>query len=118
MNCYLCRCEAGNQCRSALAICQYCGGGICEEHLIQVKTVQTAGMAGGGGEKVILTCCRCFASSPSRSLSQPGKPDRARCEWKGVSWWGWLRRPPALPSPDEAIDIVEQLLHHERRQER
>lgn len=120
MNCYLCHCETSNQYRAALAVCQLCGGGVCEEHLIRVKSVQLIGMAGSGGEKSVLICCHCFASSSPTSFSQPGKRVRVRCEWKGVSWWGWLRRlrSPALPSPGEAVSIVEQFLHHERSQER
>jgi hypothetical protein len=120
MNCYLCQVETGNTPRPAVAVCQTCGAAICQEHLIEMRTVQTPGMASYGGTKVGMICCRCYAAAAAPRRPRERRPVKARYEWKGAWWWGWLRRQlvPHLPSPEEAVETVERFLSHERNQRR
>lgn len=114
MNCYLCQIQSGNTLRPALAVCQYCGVGVCEEHLIEMRAAQTAGMAGNGGKTASVICCRCYTAAVSKRRPLARRPAKTRYEWKGAWWWGWFRRQPIsdLPTPEEAVAAVEQFLHH------
>lgn len=118
MNCYLCQLEA-DKLFPAVAVCQSCGAGICESHLIQMKTTQVVGMAGNGAPRSQVVCCRCYAETPSTHMFRSEGLAKARYTWKGASWWGWLRRnqSKALPLPSEAVAFVEEFLYRERNQE-
>ena len=116
MDCYLCRMEAPNKPGAALVVCQYCGEGICEEHLIKMQIIGAASMVEEGSQSSRLICFRCYASIASKRPSHPGKPVKARYQWRGATWWGWLYRPsPDLPSPEEAVVAAEQFLRQSAR---
>ena len=121
MNCYLCLQEMHNVLRPALALCQRCGAGVCEEHLVELLTRPVVGMAGdsSASPRYTLICRRCYRSaSPPTSLACPQKQRREHGErgtLSGGNWWQWFwrRRQSVLPSPQEAVTTVELFLKQE-----
>jgi hypothetical protein len=117
MNCYICREEIGNCSRPALAICQSCGAGMCESHVVERTPVPAMGMA--GTSRCLLICSRCHHVLSQARGPHSGKPTKE----KRVSdtpaerpWWkrGWRGRSSELPEPDAAVKAVERFLHLER----
>jgi hypothetical protein len=124
MNCYACLVETGNTIQSACAICKECGAGMCQAHAVDVTYTTSAGTTSMiTASRSRLLCQRCY-----RALFPPGASPRAQGYTKKYSlpgksslrrWWLrlWHRQPvqqqgPAttLPSPEEAVNAVEQFL--------
>jgi hypothetical protein len=120
MNCYLCFLQTGQVTRGALGICQICGAGCCERHLLLVISDPVVGMAGMTQKIRQMRCSLCHEGIVSRF--QPPATIRQRKEHANqsptVCWWKWLsrRRQRALPEPEEAIALVEQFLKHDRKE--
>lgn len=120
MNCYVCLIETGCDHHPAFALCQRCGAGICEKHLVEVIVVPPVGMGGDSRPRYSMICCRCrrVANLPTRSL-WPEKSTGKRDEQEIFSGWRWLsqhwrRKQPELPKPEEAVAAVEQFLKRQR----
>lgn len=119
MNCYLCRIEAGNGFRPALAICQRCGAGVCEAHLVESTRTPVVGLAGASNAVI---CSRCSAPFSQQRSREARKSPRAEVAWSRSPLkilWHWLFRrcPSELPEPAEAVKEVERFLHRQRSQE-
>ncbi len=115
MNCYVCRVKTGCESRPALAICQRCGAGMCGAHLVELTMTPVVGLA--GNSRSILVCCRCYTSPLHREQgAEPRNYTKEQDEQNktsGLNWWRRLRRgrPPALPTPEEAVAAVEHFLN-------
>gem|GEM_PF-1652069 len=116
MNCYLCLVEQkiGNQ--SAYALCQRCGAAICEQHMVEVVFPPVVG-PGGTSTPILrykLVCCRCY----NAEHSPPTMPREYTPRPRAFSFRQWWRRlwghPSPLPTPTEAVKMVEQFLEKER----
>lgn len=119
MKCYLCFLQTGQVTREALGICQICGAGCCEHHLITIISDPVVGMAGMTQKIRQLRCSLCHEGIVSRF--QPPAAIGHRKEHSGQSptfWWKWLsrRRQRVLPSAEEAIALAEQFLKHDRKE--
>ena len=119
MNCYVCRVEAGNGSHPALAICQRCGAGVCGAHVVEIKMISTAGMA--GAIRYLLVCSRCYATlSPARlpRVKKPGTEKSAYGKPSRRHWWNSLWRGHSVESmePAEAVREAERFLRQQRRQ--
>jgi len=125
MNCYLCLIEPGSATRSAVAICQHCGAGMCEIHLVASQRqpfVSQAGMAGAFPTRGLM-CSQCYGCAfPSSRLHKPIQPEKRQDEKEKGSrgrWWRWLRRHHStqsleLPRSEEAVALVEDYLKRQR----
>jgi hypothetical protein len=115
MKCYLCLVRTGDASRDAFAICQRCGAGVCDIHLVPVQRLP--GMAGGGNRSLICSQCS-YAGSSVSPCSDLGQGVRQEMK-AGHSWWTWFRRKrvAVLPEPEEAIVTVERFLKQKRGQE-
>ncbi|HZT99294.1 MAG TPA: hypothetical protein VFA10_06515 [Ktedonobacteraceae bacterium] len=124
MNCYLCRIEAHCSSHPALALCQQCGVGICEEHLVELFVRPIVGLAGDNRTlpRYTFICCRCYRSAVSPTRPASSQEQTSRIKKQGTSpwwrWWSWLwhRRQPVLPKPEEAVADVERFLKRQRSQ--
>lgn len=119
MNCYLCFLHTGQSTREALGICQLCGAGCCEHHLLTIISNPVVGMAGMPLQRRQMRCSLCQEEIIARS--RPHAPPVSRKEHADQSptvWWRWLsrRRQSALPESEEAIALVERFLKHDRKQ--
>jgi hypothetical protein len=132
MNCYMCLMETQCSSRPAIAICQHCGAGICEKHLVEVKTTPLAGMAGMiyGPSQHRLICWNCYNTAflpapghhPRRTGNETGTAKKEGGWWK--CWFQRFRlwsRPQSvvpneaiLPDEEEAVATVEQFLKQQR----
>jgi hypothetical protein len=118
MNCYLCLVETGCTHQLAYALCQKCMAGICQDHLVAMGTVSLSGYP----PRPHFLCQRCYhlTSAPS-GYSRQGDHRRENGDppfsWR--SWWQqlWLplsRRLSPLPTPEEALETVEDYLRQQR----
>ena len=122
MNCYLCLQEMHGVSRPALALCQRCGAGMCQDHLVELLARPVVGPAGdsSASPRYTLVCCRCYRSAiPPTRLACSQRQTREHGEQEtssGWRWWQqlWRRRQPALPTPEEAVTTVEIFLKYER----
>jgi hypothetical protein len=119
MNCYVCRVETGNGSHPALAICQRCGAGVCDTHVVEIKMISTAGMAGAISS--LLICCRCYAALSPERLSRTKKPTAEKSASEKATrkrWWNhfWRGHSAEPMEPAEAVKEVERFLRHQRRQ--
>lgn len=119
MNCYLCRIEAGNGFRPALAICQRCGIGVCEAHLVESTRMPVVGLAGASNAVI---CSRCSAPFSQQRSHEARKSTGEKNAWSRSPLkilWDWLfrRGPSELPEPAEVVKEVERFLHSQRGQE-
>lgn len=117
MNCYVCRVETGDGSHPALALCQRCGAGVCDTHVVEIKMISTAGMA--GATRSLLICSRCYAALSPARLPRTKKPATE----KSVSdkaprkrWWNsfWRSRSAEPMEPAEAVKEVERFLRQQR----
>jgi len=125
MNCYLCIIQSGSATRPAVAICQHCGVGMCEFHLVAPQggqLVSPGGMAGAFSMRRLM-CSHCYnvAFPPSRTHkpAQPEKGQSGKERRSSGQWWRWLwkQRPSRfseLPQSEEAIALVENYLKRQR----
>ena len=121
MNCYVCLRETGSTSRPACALCHSCGGGICEQHVIELMMQPVVGLVGDarafGKHKLI--CSRCYTAtiSPPRP---PGsqKQSRQRALFSKPPWWSrlWWHRRASLQEPEEIIAAVERFLKRQQSQ--
>jgi hypothetical protein len=112
MNCYLCQHNPGESSRPAVGICQRCGAGICESHLIEVTRKPVGGMMAMTGLRRLL----CMVCAQEHGSSEPQRPERVR-QKESSSWWQqWFgnRNRSTLPTPEEAIAEAERVLKQER----
>lgn len=126
MNCYLCLMETRCASCPAFAICQHCGAGMCEKHLVEVKTTPLVGMAGMmyANSQHSLICWHCyntaFLSTPGHRSRRTGNetdtPKKEGAWWKGwfQSVWLWSRPQSIVPNEEEAVATVEQFLKQRR----
>ncbi len=122
MNCYVCRVETGNCSHPALAICQRCGAGVCDAHVVEVKVIAATGLAGSA--RYLLICSRCYAAlSQERSprTKKPAQEKSTPAQPAGKHWWNRLRRNRSKEEtgqmePAEAVKEVERFLQQQRRQ--
>ena len=121
MNCYVCRVETGNSVHPALAICQRCGAGVCDAHVVEIKMMEAIGLA--GASRFLLICSRCYAALSQKRLPHAKKPTgekSAPVKPPGKHWWNrfWQSRSKeAEPmEPAETVKEVERFLHQQRRQ--
>lgn len=119
MNCYLCRIEAGNGFRPALAICQRCGAGVCEAHLVESTGMPIVGLAGIGYAIICSRCSAPFSQQRSREGRKSTREEKAWSRSPIKMLWSWLSRrgPSELPKPTEIVKEVELFLHRQRTQE-
>ena len=115
MNCYYCLIETGTVSRSAFAICQRCGAGICEAHLVTFGS--TPGMAGGCSQKFLCSHCTYPAHRRVHVYNQMNEHQRNEKKWR-LSWWRWFRKDQeeALPEPEHVITAIEHFLKYERHE--
>lgn len=120
MNCYICLIKTGHPSRPAFAICQRCGAGMCEDHLITVTTAPLVGLAGDTATcpRRSLICSLCgMKKLPS---PQPAEHQRMGQVKRGVMslyhWWRGLthQQSDALPGEEDAVAFVEQWLKRQR----
>jgi hypothetical protein len=119
MNCYVCRVETGNGSHPALAICQRCGAGVCGAHVVEIKLISTAGMA--GATKFLLICSRCYGALSQERLPHSKKPMKEKSASDKTPrrrWWNsfWRGHPLESMVPAEAVKEVERFLRQQRRQ--
>jgi len=117
MNCYQCLAEAGDRYHPAFAVCQRCGAGVCEVHLVKLATAPAAGLAGNPG--CMLICSRCNEPLPLKKPSDAVKSMKFQSRMRNFvrkGLWRWLsgQQSSALPEPDQAVKAVEQFLHRQR----
>lgn len=113
MNCYLCYQDIGYATHPALGICQMCGAGVCERHLVPVTSHTVIGMAGRSSSGRVLYCSHCLEEiGKARSSLNRGALPKEPGTQKTTSWWRrWTwQRPRPLPEPKEAVAIVEHFL--------
>ncbi|HZU68748.1 MAG TPA: DUF2180 family protein [Ktedonobacteraceae bacterium] len=115
MYCYACFLETGCDSSPALAICQRCGAGICRAHLVELTVPPVIGP--GGEARSMLICRRCVNLSMTRLYGSNKRSDE-QCNSSRRGWWRWFRQhpPSPLPTPEEAVESVEQFLHHQQSQ--
>jgi hypothetical protein len=118
MNCYLCLVETQCASHPAFALCQQCGAGMCEKHLIELGVRPAGGGMISAGYRLL--CHRCYRTAvPSvRPLqAQQRSQQRERGRSPGLRWWlwHWPHQPSALPQPEEAVAAVERFLQRQRR---
>lgn len=125
MNCYLCFRETGSATHPAVAICQHCGVGMCEFHLVAPlgwQHVSPVGMAGAFSVRRLM-CSHCYgvAFLPSRTHkpAQPKKGQGGKERGSSGQWWKWLwkqrpSRSSELPQSEEAVAFVENYLKRQR----
>ncbi len=116
MNCYVCLVETGYATRSAFAVCQCCGAGACDIHLVAYAVGPVIGMGGGttGVQRRRILCVHCADSSlPATS---PGRFPKQQGEGRRKRWWKWFerKRQERLPDAQEAIADVERFLKQGR----
>ena len=132
MNCYICLTETQCSSRPAFAICQQCGAGVCEKHLVEMKATPPVGMAGMlyATSQHRLICWNCYHAAflttagyrPRRTGKKTDTSKKESAWWK--CWfqklWHW-HRPDAiapdeaiLPNKKEAVATVEQFLKQQR----
>lgn len=124
MNCYLCLMEASCASRPAFAICQRCGAGMCEKHLVEMKVTPVVGMGGTlyATASHRLICWNCYhAAFLTAAAQQPRRTGNAAdTSKKSVAWWKywcqrlWHHPQSTLPDEQEAVATVEQFLKHQR----
>ena len=113
MNCYLCLVETAGLLRPACGICQHCGAGMCERHLVVVQF--PVGMAGGGKRTLVCSSCSCpRAPQHVQRRSTPQCQQRGYDTFTGWAWFHRRRPPSALPEPAQVVAAVEQLLKQQR----
>lgn len=112
MNCYVCSVEALDRSCSAVAICQQCGAGICQDHLYTLPGATSVGMAGNMSRRLICSVCNDLLIVRSRKASS-GRPGKTASH---QPWWSrWRnRKESALPEPQEAVMAVEHFLQAKR----
>ena len=121
MNCYVCLVETGCESRPALAICQRCGAGMCQAHLVESVVTPVVGLA--GDTRSLLICCRCAPSPPHPATRaaprKRGEEQDGQDRTAGWHWWRRLRRrrSSTLPRSEEAVAAVERFLNNPRNQE-
>ncbi|MHB8595686.1 MAG: DUF2180 family protein [Ktedonobacteraceae bacterium] len=126
MNCYLCLMESRCASRPAFAICQRCGAGMCEKHLVEVKTTPLVGMAGMiyASSQHRLICWNCYHTTsfttaghrPRRTIHETGTLKKDKTWWKGwfQRFWLWSRPQSIVSDEEEAVATVEQFLKQQR----
>ncbi len=121
MNCYVCQVETGNCSHPALAICQRCGAGVCDAHVVEIKMIAATGMAGTA--RYLLICSRCYAGlSQERSprSRRPAQEKDAPAKPAGKHWWNRFRQSRSKEAepmePAEVVKEVERFLQQQRRQ--
>ena len=116
MNCYMCLVETGCATRSAFAVCQCCGAGACDIHLIAHAVGPVMGMGGGTAavQRRRILCVHCAGSS--LPAARPQRFPRQRREGRRKRWWQWFERKQQVRLPDvqEAIAEVERFLKQGR----
>lgn len=113
MNCYVCSTEAHNQAYLAVAICQQCGAGMCQDHLYTLRGAASVGMAGNISQRLICSDCQALLIVRTRKTpSARSGQTELRQQW----WNRWRKRKEAeLPEPQDAVKAVERFLqtkHH------
>jgi hypothetical protein len=115
MNCYRCLTSPENCVRAAVAVCQHCGSGMCEHHLVTLTRPPAAGMNGALTPRMM--CSHCF-----HTLFPPKPQHHAnRTHTKG-SWIERLARrgkqydgaKQELPAPSEAVALIESFLKQQK----
>jgi hypothetical protein len=108
MNCYLCCLETRDPTCPALSICQSCGAGICERHLVTTVTRSVVGM-GTTLQRRRMFCTHCSENTVAPSSPVQRKEQRT---WSRVKWgkWFWRARRDELPEPKEAVALAERWL--------
>jgi hypothetical protein len=119
MHCYLCLIDGRGEQRSACAICQRCGAGVCEKHLVTQTSTAPIGMAGNGKPRYLLTCQRCSSDlgGIAQSTRSPGVPHQIPLVDNRRWWLRPRKKRTDLPDPQAAIAGVERFLKKQRRQE-
>jgi len=113
MNCYLCLVETAGLSRPACGVCQHCGAGICERHLVVVQ--YPLGMA--GGRRRTLVCASCSRAGEPPSTQRRGGTQQHQKEQEVSTRWIWFHRrkqTSALPEPAQVVVAVEQFLKQQR----
>lgn len=112
MNCYVCSVEALDRSCAAIAICQQCGAGICQDHLYTLPGAASVGMAGNRSRQLI--CCACndlLIVRPRKASASRAGQNNSRQQW----WNRWRnRKESTLPEPQEAVMAVEHFLQTKR----
>ncbi len=116
MNCYMCLVKHKDAMRSAHAVCQRCGVGVCHQHLVEMtdKPIVGPGACMSAFHPRTLLCRSCYEAMyttdveprPQKMLSSPTR-----------RWWQYLwfwHIPSSLPSPEEAVASVEGFLKQQR----
>ncbi|SRR5579884_2458628 len=110
MHCYICLVETGCLSHAAVALCQRCGAGVCDTHLLVLEKPPVVGMAGDGQHRRHLICSHCSQRLVTSPQQEP-QPQRQPSRGKRFFWQWWKRRREhALPEPEEAVAAVEQWL--------
>jgi hypothetical protein len=123
MNCYQCLVEMGYAHQPAFALCQRCGAGVCDQHLVEVTLMSIAGMAGSGRHRHSLLCHRCHQSAQASpqptqphatfSLAEPHEQKSLSLPW---NIWKRLRgkHHSELPTSQEVVEAAELFLKRQR----
>ncbi len=114
MNCYHCWLETQSSFSPALGVCQRCGAGSCEQHLVQVVSRPVSGMGTMMHAGRRLLCSRCYEESVSPASSQ--RQQKKQAGLSRPTWWKWFRSGSQddLPEPGEAVAFVERLLKRQQ----
>ncbi len=116
MNCYVCLVETGNTTCSAFAVCQCCGAGACEIHLVAYAVGPIIGMAGGTTDVQRRRILCVYCADKSLPTARPQQFGKQQGEGRGKRWWQWFerKRQVELPDAQEAIADVERFLKQGR----
>lgn len=118
MQCYLCLVNDGGEQQPACAICQRCGAGLCQKHLVNIKSSSPIGMGGSAYPKYLLVCQRCSPQAEGRNqsplLPTPSGQPKLSSNWR---WWQrFRRRQPESFDLEEMIAAIEHFLKSLRQQ--
>lgn len=120
MNCFMCLVETGCASHPAFAICQKCGVGICEKHLVELITPPLVGLgaSNSGAYQYNMVCCRCYKPIAPIVRRLSPQPHMRKQDKPGWNWWNLLRRHrrSELPNSEDAVATVEIFLKRQRKQ--
>jgi hypothetical protein len=113
MNCYVCSAEDQERSCAAVAICQQCGAGMCQDHLFTLKGATSVGMAGNVSRRLICSACHGLLIVHYR---KPRSSARGQT-YPPQKWWNRWRRPKEaeLPAPQDAVMAAERFLQTKRQ---
>jgi len=104
----------------AFALCQRCGAGVCDQHLVEVTLTSIAGMGGSGRHRHSLLCLRCHQlAHAAPQLAPPLSPAEERKQKiSSVPWNVWKRlrgkHDSELPASQEVVEAAELFLKRQR----